>query len=125
MPKRKRIFYPTENEIIELNERIVKKSGGMLGIINSEKIDEIIREIRSDKYDIYQKASILMHDIITQQPFADGNRRTAYETVKAFLYVNGITLIAKDDEVEITVDKIIADMMTKTQLKAWIKKHSR
>jgi len=97
----------------------------MLGIINSERITESLKEIKDDKYDIFQKASILMHGIITKQPFADGNRRTAYETTKAFLYINSITLVAKDDEVEIIVDKIIADMMTKNQLKAWIKKHTR
>ncbi len=119
-----KIIYPTKKELIELNKRIVKKSGGMLGIISSQRIEEILDEMKEES-DLLLQASFLMHEIITRQPFADGNRRTAYEATKAFLNINGIDLIASDDEIEIIVDKILADMMNRDELKEWLKRHVR
>lgn len=122
MPK---IIYPTKRELIELNKKIVKKSGGMIGIINSERIKEILNEMKKEKSDLLLQASVLMCGTITKQPFADGNRRTAYEATKAFLNINGIDLITSDDEIEIVVDKVLADMMNREELKEWLKRHVR
>jgi len=111
--------------IIALNKKIVKKSGGMIGIISSERIEEILSEMKKEESDLLLQASVLMCETITKQPFADGNRRTAYEAAKAFLNINGIDLITSDDEIEIVVDKILADMMNREELKEWFKRHVR
>lgn len=122
MPK---IIYPTKRELIALNKKIVKKSGGTIGIISSERIEKILNEMKKEESDLLLQSSILMHGTITKQPFADGNRRTAYEATKAFLNINGIDLITSDDEIEIVVDKVLADMMNREELKEWLKRHVR
>ena len=64
--------------------------------INKNKLDFIVSKVESSKTDIYRKAAMLLHDIITIHPFIDGNKCTAIEVVKIFLRENGKMLKLKD-----------------------------
>jgi death on curing protein len=48
---------------------------------------------------VVKKAAFLLYSLVTQHPFINGNKRTAFEIVNAFLELNGYTLHAKTDEV--------------------------
>lgn len=72
---------------------------------------------------LFIKASAILHSIITFHPFVDGNKRTAFETTKIFLRLNGYELIAPKDGVDFA--KAIADgKITKVEeIAGWLKRY--
>ncbi len=75
---------------------------------------------------LFLKASALLYSFITFHPFVDGNKRTAFETTKIFLRLNGYELIvAPEDGVDFT-RAIATQKITKIEeIAEWLKKHSR
>lgn len=73
---------------------------------------------------LFMKAGAILYSYITFHPFVDGNKRTAFETTKIFLLLNGYELIAPEDGVDFT--KAIADgKITKVEeIAGWLKKYS-
>jgi death-on-curing protein len=74
---------------------------------------------------LFLKAGAMLYSFITFHPFVDGNKRTAFETTKIFMRLNGYELIAPKDGVDFT--KAIADgKMTEVhEIGKWLKQHSR
>lgn len=74
---------------------------------------------------LFLKAGAILYSLITFHPFVDGNKRTAFETTKLFLRLNGYELIAPKDGVDFT--KAIADeQITKVEeIAAWLKRNSK
>jgi death-on-curing protein len=74
---------------------------------------------------LFMKAGAILYSIITFHPFVDGNKRTAFETTKVFLRLNGYELIAPKDGVDFT--KAIADGKTVEIMKIaeWLEKYSK
>jgi death-on-curing protein len=74
---------------------------------------------------LFLRAAALLYSIIVFHPFVDGNKRTAFETTKIFLRVNGYELIAPKDGVDFT--KGIADFKITEieEIAEWLKKHSK
>ena len=81
-----KITYPTVDKIIELNALILSvistKKGDKAELLNRQKLNKIVEECEADKGDIYDKASILLKELVRQHPFASGNRRTALIATK-------------------------------------------
>jgi len=74
---------------------------------------------------LFMKASAILYSYITFHPFVDGNKRTAFETTKIFLRLNGYELIAPKDSVDFT--RAIAEhKVTKIEeIAGWLKKYSK
>lgn len=52
-------------------------------------IDEIIKKTRETEGDVYDKAALLIYELITLHGFASGNKRTGFITGLRFLRKNG------------------------------------
>jgi len=74
---------------------------------------------------LFLKAAAMLYSFIIFHPFVDGNKRTAFETTKIFLRLNGYELIAPQDGVDFT--RAIADYkITKVEeIAAWLKRYSK
>ena len=74
---------------------------------------------------LFLKAAAILYSFITFHPFVDGNKRTAFETTKIFLRLNGYELIAPKDGVDFT--RAIADrqIVNIEEITAWLKNHSK
>ena len=92
-----RILYPTVEEIIETNRKVLQKirvhkadrHGILMGQVGREKISRTIDAAESEEGDAYDKAAVLLIGIATGHPFESGNRRTAYSVAVDFLESNG------------------------------------
>ena len=47
---------------------------------------------------LFMKAAAVLYSFITFHPFVDGNKRTAFETTKMFLRLNGYELIVSAND---------------------------
>jgi death-on-curing protein len=74
---------------------------------------------------LFMKAGVILYSIIMFHPFVDGNKRTAFETTKIFLRLNGYEVIAPKDGVDFT--KAIADgkITEVSEIARWLKNYSK
>jgi death on curing protein len=72
---------------------------------------------------IWDKATALIHSLIKNHPFDDGNKRTAYYATKRFFYINGHILNAKKTEIITFMVSIAVKNLTKMQISSWLQKH--
>jgi len=75
---------------------------------------------------LFLKAAALIQSIIVFHPFIDGNKRTAFETTRLFLLLNGYELTASSEE-GVSFTKGIADgKITKVEeIAEWLMAHSK
>jgi len=71
-----------------------------------------------------RKAAALIHSLVQNHPFLDGNKRTAFIATVVFLELNGCKLGAEQEEVV----KFMLDIATKKhdlpEIEEWLKEHS-
>jgi len=74
---------------------------------------------------LFMKAGVILYSIIMFHPFVDGNKRTAFETTKIFLRLNGYEVITPKDGVDFT--KAIADgkITEVSEIARWLKNYSK
>lgn len=116
------IKYLTTEEIIEIHDRIIVKSGGHSGIISYGNLDFVISQTKIPKT-IERKVATLFYGILTSHPFVDGNKRTALVSIQTFLNENNKKFIAGDEELWNIVHKISEEKLKFEEVVSWIKKN--
>ena len=82
----------TLSEVLELHRRIIRYSGGSLGIRDLNAIESAIAQPRMtfDGEDLYPtivaKAAALGFSLIQNHPFIDGNKRIGHAAMETFLF---------------------------------------
>ena len=67
-----------------------------------------------------KKAAFLLYNLISQHPFVNGNKRTAFELVKLFLRLNGYEIKAKSREIYSILADIAAGKVSLNRAEEWI-----
>ena len=122
--------YLSVEEVLFLYDQIIQKTGGKQGIRSPELLFSAIERPKAtfagkDLYpDIYSKASALVHSIILNHPFVDGNKRTALACLFRFLEINGIKIKSRPEELIILMLKIENKKMSFKKLTIWLKQNS-
>lgn len=86
--------YPTLAEVIAIHEEVLRRLGEAPRPLRDEGLLEsaLNRPQMASYYegaDIVRQAAVLGTGISQAQAFLDGNKRTAFQTLDAFLWVNG------------------------------------
>lgn len=90
--------YLTTPQVLALHDQMVKKFGGSHGVRDLGLIESAVERPKAsfdgvDLYpDIFTKAAALMHSLLKNHAFVDGNKRTAYSSCGVFLKLNGYEL---------------------------------
>ena len=116
-----RIFAKTlsKEAIIEINKKFDK------GIIRSEgEIDHIVYKVANTR-GIDRKAATLLMDIARRHAFADGNKRTAFKAMLAFLKLNGKNLEVGETSRFNVVVWTVKPKTTTEEIVNWIANHTR
>ncbi len=74
---------------------------------------------------IWQKAAALLHSLVKNHPFDDGNKRTAYYSTKRFLFINGYVLSATKKAVIPFMVNVDVKNYSLKKIASWLKSHSR
>ncbi len=116
------VKYLTTEEIISIHNEIIKSTSGHSGIMSYGNLDFIVSQMEISK-DIIRKAATLLFGVLTKHPFTDGNKRTALESMKTFLYLNGKEFVATEDDVWDNLHKISEVKLKFEEVVSWIKKN--
>ena len=89
---------------------------------NRAKLSEAIDKCKEVNGDIYDKAAILLKELVKAHAFASGNRRTAFITTLDFVKRNKGKVKIKDDPTNAKVLTGIREgYYTNNEIKEWIK----
>ncbi|MEG3634213.1 type II toxin-antitoxin system death-on-curing family toxin [Micromonospora palythoicola] len=104
------IYYPTLTDVV----RIARKIGVAVrdaGLIESAVARPRTSVFGQDAYpDLWTKAAALLHSLLNNHPFVDGNKRIGWIVTVAFLLQNRAVSVAELDDVDqdVAYDLVIA-----------------
>ena len=118
--------YPSYQAVMEAHERIIKSSGGELGMLSPSNLAYIMEAVKDvaermpEKEAATKKSGYLLYSIVNRHPFLDGNKRTAFELAKNFLKVNGWLFDPEEQEAFDTLLSVARGEMGATEVELWI-----
>lgn len=121
----------TIEQVLYLHERIVDRAGGKQGIRDFALLHSALERCKAtyageDLYPtVLDKAAALLHSLTMNHAFLDANKRTAYETMKRFLYTNEIEINVTQDEIVRFCISVDNDELTLSQIVGWLKLHTQ
>ncbi len=110
-------------KIIEIHNKIIKRYGGEQGILNEGSIDYLIYLLEKEN-DVFKIAAIVLYRLITNHPFIDGNKRTAFETAELLLRHEGLYIYAKNEETVDVLRNIAKYECSEKDIINWLKRNT-
>ncbi|WP_324668037.1 type II toxin-antitoxin system death-on-curing family toxin [Geochorda subterranea] len=123
--------YPRLPDVLFLHEEALRASGGMPGIRDLGLIESALARPRAcfGGRQLYrtrwEKAAALLHSLVKNHGFVDGNKRAAWATVSYFLEQNGQTIVASPSEIVGMLLEIEADRLDVPGIARWLLAHAR
>ena len=123
--------YLTTDEVFLIHERILDTFGGARGLRDRGLLDSAVNRSRAtfdgkDLYpDTFAKAAALGQSLVLNQPFVDGNKRTAWEAMKRFLGENGVLLRSSAKDVVDLMLQIGDEHLDVGAIAEWLKQRIR
>lgn len=124
------ITFLSLDEVLAIHDREVEKFGGSHGLRDLNLLDSAIKRPQSsfmgtDLYPtLFNKAAALMHSILLNHPFIDGNKRTATVSMSYFLHLNGYELEVGQKELVNFALSVESKKLDLEQISKWLKDHS-
>ena len=91
-------------DICAIHGEILAESGGSSGILNKGSLDSTLNKPKNlyfysnKQASLYELAAAYGYGLVKNHCFVDGNKRVALIAVYTFLAVNGIELIASEED---------------------------
>ena len=126
----KDIIFLTLEQVIVIHDDQIERYGGSHGISRLELLESAVMRPRAsfggrDLYPgIFDKAAAMMHSLIMNHAFIDGNKRTGTASTIILLELNGYKLEVDQQKL---VDAALSVRYKKWGIKKlaiWLKKHS-
>ena len=122
--------YLTPENIIQIHFEIIEATGGPHGIRDVGLLESAVGRPKAsfggeDLYpNIFIKASALVHSLLLNHPFIDGNKRTAVVAMIEFLKLNDKGFESEQKELVDFALWIENQKPTVEQIAGWVKRHA-
>jgi death-on-curing protein len=115
-----------ERTALALHRRQLAEHGGADGVrdpglLSSALARPLNRLAYVESADLAELAAAYAHGIITNHPFVDGNKRTAFVAVELFLVLNGHELVADDADCVLTMLAVAAGTIDEDAFAQWLR----
>ncbi|KAB2729739.1 type II toxin-antitoxin system death-on-curing family toxin [Brucella intermedia] len=111
-----------------LHQEQLRLHGGAAGIRDSGLLDSALaRPLQKEAYgdpDIFDLAAAYLFGILKNHPFVDGNKRTGLAAADLFLYFNGYSLEAEQEDVIQLVLMVSTSKIDETGAAAFFRDHT-
>ena len=113
-------------EVIEIHDRLIEKYGGAKGIRDERYLESALARpfMGGSDFDYYptpvHKAAALLESLVHNHPFVDGNKRTGYIVMRAFLNEVGLDIEGSTDEKFDFLHEIASGRFDFDQIFEWI-----
>ena len=109
----------------------VDESGGSHGLRDLGLMESAVARPQAsfggkDLYpNIFLKAGALIHGLLRNHPFVDGNKRTSMYSAMTFLELNGYHFQAEQKEVVVFALKVENKKLEVEEIAKWLKEHTK
>jgi len=118
-------------QILLIHEDQINSYGGSHGLRDIALLESAVYRSQAtfggiDLYpSIFEKAGALVHSLLLNHPFVDGNKRTAIASMLVFLEINGYLFSVTQRELVKTALSIENKKWNIEKISLWLKKHSK
>ncbi|XOB41817.1 MAG: type II toxin-antitoxin system death-on-curing family toxin [Candidatus Nealsonbacteria bacterium] len=125
------MYYLSSEEILEIHDEILIKTGGLGGVLNEHALLMLETQPAQSVFgqelypNIFFKAAFYLRTINEGHIFIDGNKRTSITVVKIFLNRNNYSFELETNEVEKFTIRVVNNHLTLEEIALWIEKHSK
>lgn len=123
--------YLTVEDVLLLHHLAIEKSGGTEGLRSLELLDSAVMRCQAtfDGQDLYPriwgKTASLLHSLIKNHPFTDGNKRTGVYAALTMIELNHYKFQAQQDDLVQLALMVERDELKLDQIADWLRRHSR
>jgi death-on-curing protein len=122
--------YLTVEQVLFLHARLIEETGGSHGIRDIGLLESAVARPQAtfggeELYpDVFSKAAALMHSLIRNHPFIDGNKRTGITAAALLLRANGFRLEASNAELEALALRVARGEPDAAEAAVWLREHT-
>ena len=119
--------YLTVAEVLAIHHRQIEHYGGIHGLRDQGALEAAVFRPQTGYYaNLAEEAAALMESLANNHPFADGNKRVAFDATHTFLLVNGFTIVADRAETYVfMIDSMAQGRFRFPFILDWINAHAR
>ena len=119
--------YIRVEEILAIHADQIERYGGGEGIRDPGLLEAALFRPQTGYYPtLIDEAAALWESLSQNHPFVDGNKRTAFAATYVFLAINGLDIIATDDEAQDFVLGLYAtSSITFDNLRTWLSENTK
>jgi death-on-curing protein len=124
------VVYLTVDQVLAFHEQALELFGGIEGLRSEHLLASAVFQPQQSAFieDAYptiaEKAATYGFSIAENQPFVDGNKRTAAAAMLVFLDLNGYEFDQTDDEIAEMFEGLSNRAVDQADFTAWVIKHS-
>ncbi|GAM96551.1 death on curing protein [alpha proteobacterium U9-1i] len=115
--------------VLVMHEEQIAEHGGGAGVPDLGLLDSALARPRNawsyGQSDLVALGALYAAGIMRNPPFVDGNKRTGFLAAYAFLYVNGVEIVADEAEVVVQCLSLAADEIDDSEFAAWLRENVR
>jgi len=125
------IAYLSVAQVLALHRRQLAVFGGSGGLRDRGGLEAAVARPRmtfggEDLYpDVAAKAAALLHSLVMNHPFVDGNKRVAAMAAELFLAANATQLTASDDELTAMTLTAAQGRLDAEAIAIWLRQRTR
>ena len=105
------VVFLSVEDVLAIHRRVIEEFGGDIGLRDRGLLESAVAMPQSTfggedlHAGVAEKAAAYHFHLCANHPFIDGNKRIAVAASEVFLLINGLELLASDDEIEeLTLD---------------------
>lgn len=115
--------------VLVMHEEQIAEHGGGVGVRDLGLLDSALARPRNawsyGQSDLVALGALYAAGVMRNHPFVDGNKRTGFLAAYAFLYVNGVEIIADEAEVVVQCLSLAAGEIDDAEFAAWLRENVR
>lgn len=122
--------YLTVKDVLLLHNLVIDASGGSHGLRDLGLLESAVARPKAGFSDeelyptLFLKVGALVHSLLRNHAFVDGNKRTSMFAGMTSLELNGYTFEAKQKEIVNFALKIENDRLSVEEIAVWFEKHA-
>jgi death-on-curing protein len=119
----------SRTEVLAFHEEQLREHGGLAGVRDENALEGALARpsnlFHYEKPDISALAAVYAHGIAKNDPFSDGNKRTAFVCTAVFLGLNGIELTFSEPKAIEAMLALASGTISQAELAKLIRENSR
>lgn len=119
--------YIRVDDVLAIHADQINRFGGSMGVRDPGLLEAALFRPQTGYYpSLIDEAAALWESLSQNHPFVDGNKRTAFAATFVFLLINGLRIIASDEDAQVFLLGLYETReLTFENLRAWLSDNTR